>query len=196
MSVKSILIDYLKKYPDLNMAVIRSLIDSAIEADVEEVTLNVTPTYTAQKLTPATGEVWTEVNVAAMDRVVPDMPVPSAFTLAKEGVVFTSQIDPETFTITIQPDIAIADKSALGVHFTFATPNEVVGYPVQSFAVSGAGGTGTLTSDVSTLDFSSNTSLEVNMVNKAAETDDPDNFVVKSQKWTITLLDPPTDTEE
>ena len=190
MSVKSNLIDYLKKYPDLNMAVIRSLVDSAIEADVEEVTLNATPTYTAQKLTPATGEVWTEVNIAAMDRVVPDMPVPSAFTLVKEGIVFTPQIDPETFTIAIQPDIAIADKSALGVHFTFATPNEVVGYAVQSFFVSGADGTGTLTSDVSTLDFSSDTSLEVNMVNKAAETDGPDNFVVKSQKWTITLLDP------
>ena len=43
---------------------------------------------------------------------------------------------------------------------------------------------------MSTLDFSSDTSLEVNMVNKAAETDGPDNFVVKSQKWTITLLDP------
>ncbi len=190
MSVKSILTEYLKKYPDLNMAVIRSLIDSAIEADVEEVTLNATPTYTAQKLTPPTGEVWTEVNIAAMDRVVPDTPVPSAFTLVKEGIVFTSQIDPEAFTITIQPDIAVTDKSALGVHFTFATPNEVVGYAVQSFVVSGAGGTGTLTSDASTLDFSSDTSLEVNMVNKAAETDDPDNFVVKSQKWTITLLDP------
>ncbi len=188
MSVKSILTDYLKKYPDLNMAVIRSLVDSAIEADVEEVTLNATPTYAAQKLTPATGEVWTEVNIAAMDRVVPDMPVPSAFTLVEEGIVFTSQIDPETSTIAIQPDIAVADKNALGVHFTFATPNEVVGYPVQSFDVSG---TGTLTSDVSTLDFSSDTSLEVNMVNKAAETDSPDNFVVKSQKWTITLLDPP-----
>ena len=191
MSVKSTLIEHLKRYPDLNIAVIMSLIDSAIEADVEEVTLNATPTYIAQKLTPTTGEVWTEVNIAAMDRVVPDMPVPEAFTLVKEGIVFTSQIDPETSTITIQPDITIADKSALGVHFTFATPNEVVGYAVQSFVVSGADGTGTLTSDASTLDFSSDTSLEVNMVNKAAETDSPDNFVVKSQKWTITLLDPP-----
>ena len=190
MSVKSKLTEYLKKYPDLNMAVIRSLVDSAIEADVEEVTLNATPTYTAQKLTPTTGEVWTEVNIAAMDRVVPDVPVPSAFTLAEEGIVFTSQIDPETFTITIQPDIAIADKSALGVHFTFATPNAVVGYPFQEFIVSVAGGVDTLTSDVSTLNFSSDTSLEVNMVNKAGETDGPDNFVVKSQKWTITLLDP------
>ena len=191
MSVKSILIDYLRKYPDLNMAVIRSLVDSAIEADVEEVTLNAAPTYTAQKLTPTTGEVWTEVNIAAMDRVVPDMPAPSAFTLVKEGIVFTPQIDPETFTISIQPDIAVADKTALGVHFTFAAPNSVVGYPVQSFVVSGAGGTGTLTSDVSTLDFSVLASLEVNMVNKVAETDRPDNFIAKSQKWTITLLDPP-----
>lgn len=190
MSVKSTLIEHLKRYPDLNIAVIKSLIDSAIEADVEEVTLNATPTYIAQKLTPTTGEVWTEVNIAAMDRVVPDMPIPNAFTLVKEGTVFTSQIDPETFTIAIQPDIAIADKSALGVQFTFATPNEVVGYAVQSFVVSGTDGTGTLTSDASTLDFSSDTSLEVNMVNKAAETDSPDNFVVKSQKWTITLLDP------
>lgn len=190
MSVKSTLIEHLKRYPDLNIAVIMSLIDSAIEADVEEVTLNATPTYIAQKLTPTTGEVWTEVNIAAMDRVVPDMPVPNAFTLVKEGIVFTSQIDPETSTITIQPDIAIADKSALGVQFTFDTPNEVVGYAVQSFVVSGADGTGTLTSDASTLDFSSDTSLEVNMVNKAAETDNPDNFVTRSQKWTITLLDP------
>ena len=190
MSVKSTLIEHLKRYPDLNIAVIMSLIDSAIEADVEEVTLNATPTYIAQKLTPTTGEVWIEVNIAAMDRVVPDMPVPEAFTLVKEGIVFTSQIDPETSTITIQPDITIADKSALGVHFTFATPNEVVGYAVQSFVVSGADGTGTLTSDASTLDFSSDTSLEVNMVNKAAETDGPDDFIVKSQKWTITLLDP------
>lgn len=193
MSVKSTLIDYLKKYPDLNMAVIRSLVDSTIEADVEETTLNATPTYTAQKLTPTTGEVWTEVNIAAMDRVVPDMPIPSAFTLVKEGIVFTSQIDPETFTITIQPDIAIVDKSALGVHFTFATPNEVVGYAVQSFVVTGAGGTGTLTSDVSTLDFSSDTSLEVNMINKCAQAGAADNFVVKSQKWTITLFIPPVE---
>ena len=190
MSVKSILIDYLKKYPDLNMAVIRSLVDSAIEADVEEVTLNATPTYTAQKLTPATGEVWTEVNIAAMDRVVPDTPVPSVFTLVKEGVVFTSEIKPETFEILIRSDIPIEDSSALGVHFTFDTPNEVAGYAVQSFVVSGAGGTGTLTSDVSTLDFSSNYELEVNMVNKAAETGGPDNFVAKSQQWRISLSGP------
>jgi hypothetical protein len=175
------------------MAVVRSLIDSAIEADVEEVTLNATPTYTAQKLTPATGEVWTEVNIAAMDRVVPDMPVPNAFTLVEDGIVFTSQIDPETFTITIQPDIAIADKSALVVHFTFATPNEVVGYPLQQFSVNGAGGR-TITSDESTLDFSSDTSLEVQMGNAVFQPDNSDNpytFIVKSQKWTITLLDPP-----
>lgn len=190
MSVKSKLIDYLKKYPDLNMAVIMSLVDSAIEADVKEVTLNARPMYVEQNLTPATGEVWTEVNIAAMDRVVPDMPTPSAFTLVKEGIVFTPQIDSETFTISIQPDIAVADKTALGVHFTFVAPNSVVGYPAQSFVVTGAGGTGTLTSDVSTLDFSSEASLEVNMVNKCAQADVADNFVVKSQKWTITLLDP------
>jgi hypothetical protein len=190
MSAKSILIDYLRPHTDLNMAVVRSLIDSAIEADVKEVTLNARPMYVEQNLTPATGEVWTEVNIAAMDRVVPDMPTPSAFTLVKEGIVFTPQIDPETFTISIQPDIAVADKTALGVHFTFAEPNSVVGYPAQSFIVTGAGGTGTLTSDVSTLDFSSGASLEVNMINKCAQADAADNFVVKSQKWTITLLDP------
>lgn len=151
-----------------------------IEADVKEVTLNARPMYVEQNLTPATGEVRTEVNIAAMDRVVPDMPTPSAFTLVKEGIVFTPQIDPETFTISIQPDIAVADKTALGVHFTFATPNSVVGYPAQSFIVTGAGGIGTLTSDVSTLDFSSEASLEVNMINKCAQADAADNFVVKS----------------
>lgn len=223
MPVKSILIDYLKKYPDLNMAVIRSLIDSAIEADVEETSLDVTPSEEEQELTPDEGKVWTTVNVTAIPveeapPIIPDYteqqflategkywkgaivqamahegaqaPVPATFTLVKEGVVFTPQIDANTHIIAIQPDIAIVDKSALVVEFTFDTPWVVPGYTVQGFVVSGAGGIGTLTSGVSTLDFSSEASLEVNMVNKCAQPDAADNFVVKSQKWTITLLDP------
>ena len=112
MSAKSILIDYLKRHTDLNMAVINSLVNSTIEADVEETTLNITPLETEQVLTPTEGEVWTEVTVEPYSYGVPT-PIPEYFAvigsehaeaenildILREGV-----IDPDNFTIEIRPE--------------------------------------------------------------------------------------------
>lgn len=191
MSVKSILLDYLRKYDNVNIAVAKTLVNSAIEADVEEVTLEAASSYKAQSLTAPDGKVWTKATIDALPVTAPDAPVPATFTLTQEGVVFTSEIDEESNTITITPDIAVANKTALVVNFTFDTPTVVPGYPVQSFRVLGADGVIALTTGTSTLDFSAVTPLTLKMENKCAQEDYAGNFIVKSQEWTVTLADAP-----
>ena len=192
MSVKSTLLDYLRKYDNVNIAVAKTLVDSAIEADVEEATLEAASSYEAQSLTAPDGKVWTSATIDALPVTAPDAPVPATFTLTQAGVVFTSEIDEESNTITITPDIAVANKTALVVNFTFDAPTVVPGYPVQSFRVLGADGVTALTTGTSTLDFSAVATLTLKMENKCAQTDHAGNFIVKSQEWTVTLADAPT----
>lgn len=67
---KQDLINYIVKDNDMNPAVVESLVNAALEADVTEVVCNVNPTLSIQTITPEAGEVYNEVIVAAVTPVL------------------------------------------------------------------------------------------------------------------------------
>lgn len=130
---KQNLLDYLKKDPDMNMAVLNTLINTAIDADVEEITCNAVPMRQSQTLEPATGKIFNKVVVAAAT------PVILSFVKATDATA-TEVINPVallTTENTVEPTttetLSYYTDAAKSTAFIFESPinaNTVVYYDV------------------------------------------------------------------
>jgi len=182
---KQELFQWLRNNSQLNQAVVETLVNSVVEADVIEDSLEITPTTEEQTLIPQVGHVWNEVVV--VPAAIPMKPEILSFGF--QGIEGEVDIDDENQVIVFTASAPIVDKTALVVEFTREDAPTLLGTsPIMGIYLDGEGSG--WVSGTTTVDLSVESSMNLMVSTLYIHNADLDYNWSLNNPWTIQLDEP------